>query len=377
MFDFHGKGADFKRDLMGDVQNMVGRMLSNINATFAAQKDGTVVSDAHRVLNFQGPGVVIADDPTQRRTNVYIGGAGLISTPTQLVLSATTSKAFSLWNGTSNNTPPAYWQTLAFNDSGWAAAVAPSAGAATTIPGATRLWSSLTPAGLTEQTLFRHTFTAPAGTYQAVTLTVEADNYIDAAYVNGTLVGSATNGVPGSSPSKATLSVTPGLIVAGGTNVLAVLARNADPPSGGSAWMAYVINSTLVTTATSNTVSAFLAANVTMTTANTYYDGPSISLTAGTWLVMAGVDCGNESTGAGQVAAKLWDGTTVYGTAEQNAPSAGVYATPFTSAVVALSGTTTLKISAATQQNGSIMRAALRVNSAGNNATHIMAFQIG
>ena len=110
MLHFQNKGADFKRDLMSDIQDMLVKALSSISATVASQQNGSVVSDQHRILNFQGAGVVVRDDPTNRRTNIFISGGASQSAPTY-IYSAPGSKALSLWNGSSNNAPPANWQT--------------------------------------------------------------------------------------------------------------------------------------------------------------------------------------------------------------------------------------------------------------------------
>lgn len=375
MLDFQNKGAGFKRTLMSDVQDLVGRMISTISATIATQKDGASISDQHRVLNFQGAGVTVSDDPTMRRTNVLIGGTALVSTPTQLVISTTAAKKLSLWNGSSNNAPPANWQTVAFNDSGWAAAVVATGGAATTITGASKLWAATTPAGLTEQVLVRHSFTVAAGTYQDIAFKVEADNFVDAVYLNGTLLGSALNGVPAVSESRATFSITPSVLIVG-TNVLAIQGRNADSVLS-AAWAAYVINSTLVTAAptTSNTASSVLGSNVTMTNANQYYDGPSVSLGIGTWLVMAAVDVAPAVNGT-EVGAKIWDGTTVYASAETWAGITGSASTTFLATLITLGSTTTIKVSAVSQIANSTLRSSLIVNAAGNTCTYIRAIQI-
>lgn len=378
MLNFQNKGADFKRDLLDNVQDMVARMLSNISATIAAQKDGAIQSDGHRILNFQGAGVTVSDDPTMSRTNVLIGGTALVSTPTQLLISTTAAKALSLWNGSSNNAAPANWQTTGFNDSGWSAAATATGGAATTIAGATKIWSSTTPAALTEITLLRHSFTVPNGTYQSVSLTIEADNFIDAVYLNGTLLGSATNGVPGSSQSKATLSITPSLLIMG-TNVLAVQARNADSILS-AAWTAYVINSTAVTAAptTSNTASGALTADVTIAVANTFYDGPTVSLGLGTWLLVGSVNV-VDNTAGGNFTAKLWDGASNIIDSGEFSSSAGTASARMTlSGIVVLAATTTMRISVTNtiHPGASFIKAQTPQNAQGNTASHLIAVQI-
>ncbi|GAC1519353.1 MAG: hypothetical protein NVS2B16_25570 [Chloroflexota bacterium] len=367
--------ADFFSRILAESDKQVTRGLARTAATVGVQKDNVTMAERHRVLNFQGPGVTVADDPTQRRTNIYVGGSSLTSTSSQLVASSVSAKALSLWNGASNNAAPANWQTVAFNDTAWTNPVVATGGAATTIPNATKLWTTATPAGLTEIILIRHSFTLAAGTYQSISLTIQADNFIDAVYMNGTLIGSATNGVPGTSESNAKLSITASLLIAG-TNVVAIQARNQDTTLS-AAWTAYAIDSTVVTAAAGNTTtaSAFLGASVAMPSANTYYDGPSVSLIAGTWLVSAAVDVLCPTNGT-EVAAKLWNGTTVYVTGETWASVSGSASTTVVSAIVTLASTTTVKISAASQVANSTLQAALVVNGAGNNATYILAVKL-
>lgn len=379
--DFHSKGAAIKRLIESDLRETAISLLSGLTATLAAQKDGVGISDQHRVLNFQGAGVTVSDDPTMRRTNILIAGSALVSAPSQLVISTASAKTLSLWNGASNNAPPANWQTTGFNDAAWANALAVTGGgSATTIGGAARLWPTQTPAGMTEQALFRHSFTVTAGTYQSISVTIEGDNFVDAVYLNGTLLGSAVNGSPGVANSKTTLSITPSLLIVG-TNVLAVLGRNADPTAVtlNSGWSAYVINSTVVTAAptTSNTASAALSGDVTIAVVNTFYDGPAVSLGIGTWLVSGHVTL-QDNTAGGNFTAKLWDGPTVICSAENSSNAATAVTHITLSGLVTLAATTTIKISVtnSVHAGASFIKAATPQNSQGNNASYIMAVQI-
>lgn len=92
-----------------------------------------------------------------------------------------------------------------------------------------------------------------------------------------------------------------------------------------------------------------LAANVTMTTNGTYYDGPNSGVLAtGTWLVWwkALLESAG-ATASHQYQGKLWDGTTVYDEQEMDMMGAvagfGISLSGF--AVVVLGSTATLKIS--------------------------------
>jgi hypothetical protein len=95
-----------------------------------------------------------------------------------------------------------------------------------------------------------------------------------------------------------------------------------------------------------------LAAPVTTTTAGTWYDGPSVSLAAGTWFVTATVTGANASGGATLFAVKLWDGTNLFAATEQWAAVNGQDYSLTVSAIVVLGFTTTVKASAAWNNNG-------------------------
>ena len=56
-------------------------------------------------------------------------------------------------------------------------------------------------------------------------------------------------------------------------------------------------------------VEAALGADVAMTDADTWYDGPSVALSAGTWLLVGHVLYDGNGN-ANRVVGKLWDGTT-------------------------------------------------------------------
>jgi hypothetical protein len=90
--------------------------------------------------------------------------------------------------------------------------------------------------------------------------------------------------------------------------------------------------------------------SVTMTTANTFYDGPSVSLAKGTWFIVGTVSVRKPQTVTSmQINAKLWDGTTVESAAfawDSYAASTGYEAISLSlSGIVVLGSTTTLKIS--------------------------------
>lgn len=121
------------------------------------------------------------------------------------------------------------------------------------------------------------------------------------------------------------------------------------------------------------TASAQLSADVAMASANTYYDGPSVSLAAGTWLVYTSVHVRGGSSGG--VTMKLWDGTTV-----AISGYSGLSGEP--SVQMALSwpvspgSTTTYKVSAAGSGSGYSIRAQAALNAAGNTCSSICAVKV-
>ncbi len=122
------------------------------------------------------------------------------------------------------------------------------------------------------------------------------------------------------------------------------------------------------------TASAEQASPVTLAVAGTYYDGPSVSLAAGTWLVIAHVNLQLNGTNPhGTV--KLWDGTNLFGSAESGITSTYRIAIPV-SALVVLAGTTTVKVSAACSSGTtSVLESAALSNGAPAKATGIVAIQ--
>jgi hypothetical protein len=122
-------------------------------------------------------------------------------------------------------------------------------------------------------------------------------------------------------------------------------------------------------------LSAFLSANLAMPTAGTYYDGPTITVPAGTWLLIAAASI--RAGAATDLDAKLWDGTTVLATAEGYNGGSTSVGEVTVSAIVTPSTSTTYKMSAATQQANSTMQATMATNAAGTlNATWIIAVPI-
>ena len=125
-------------------------------------------------------------------------------------------------------------------------------------------------------------------------------------------------------------------------------------------------------------VESALSADVTMTTAATFYDGPSVNVTAGTWLLIGNLTAKGSTTNERmRLEAKLWDGTTVL--ASGTTASAAVSGiTSFTSvpvcAVRTATGNETWKISGAGAANNQLISAAV---TSGNTASYLRAIRIG
>jgi hypothetical protein len=140
-------------------------------------------------------------------------------------------KVLSLWNGASNDAPPADWETAEYDDSAWGAAVE------ATDPYewyATPLWDSATPSPSNEECLFRHAFTLPAGTTQ-VRMRANFNNGSQGYYLNGTLLGTVAEN-PGIAPGNGWQIIDPGVWVAGATNTLALRCKDAGGPVACCVW---------------------------------------------------------------------------------------------------------------------------------------------
>ena len=124
------------------------------------------------------------------------------------------------------------------------------------------------------------------------------------------------------------------------------------------------------------TVSNTLTGDVSCPSTATYYDGPSVALTPGTWLLTGCVTvrCDHQE----EWEAKLWDGTNVASQAEGFMALAGVSLQLVLTGIVVVTASATWKISATDQGNatGAIIAAAVSSNSAGNYASSLQAVKI-
>ncbi len=122
-------------------------------------------------------------------------------------------------------------------------------------------------------------------------------------------------------------------------------------------------------------VEAALGADVGMPTANTFYDGPSVALTAGTWLLVGHITWQSDDGTSRSCTAKLWDGTTVEASAEESMNQGGRGQVTL-AGVVVVTGTPTWKISATLSLTNGSMLAAAAINGAGNNACRLVGIKI-
>lgn len=117
-----------------------------------------------------------------------------------------------------------------------------------------------------------------------------------------------------------------------------------------------------------------IAGNVSLNNTGNFFDGPSVSLTPGTWLLTGGVGLIDTAGGADFIA-KLWDGTTVESSGQVTTSAANHTDGIALSGIVTVTTTTAWKISAqdATSTSG-LIRAAW---GQGNNASYLRAVRIG
>ena len=129
-----------------------------------------------------------------------------------------------------------------------------------------------------------------------------------------------------------------------------------------------------------SSASAALAADVSLTTSNQWYDGPGVSLAAGTWLIAATITQVRAATTAETIFGRLTTGTVHYASTQMyHASVNGTGVTLSLNALITLAATTTIKCQCATSagNTNSRMKAALTANGSGNNATMITAFKVG
>lgn len=125
--------------------------------------------------------------------------------------------------------------------------------------------------------------------------------------------------------------------------------------------------------------SAALSSDVQLPTSNTYVNGPSLTLAAGTWLVMGTAQFQRNATTAVHWLARLSDGTTHYTSAQTYSPSvSGHTASLAVQSVITLAAQAVIRLQGATSAGSttSLMKAATPAAGSGNNATNILAVKI-
>jgi hypothetical protein len=118
----------------------------------------------------------------------------------------------------------------------------------------------------------------------------------------------------------------------------------------------------------------FIGANVPMTLANTVYDGPSLSLGAGTWLLRGRVQI-EGPVAAAYINGRLYNGATVIDEAEDYSQASEMKSLNVFG-VVTLTTTTTVKVSGISGTAGCTMRTTNVSNGTANKASHLLAVKI-
>jgi hypothetical protein len=126
-----------------------------------------------------------------------------------------------------------------------------------------------------------------------------------------------------------------------------------------------------------NSVSNFAAADVTLTSANTYYNCASVSLTAGTWLLMGTGTLGRTTTTAGNYNLRISTGTTHYASTQHyHASVANNFASLSCNAIVTVATTTTMYLQAAGTLTNDVVKATTPNNASGATATGLIGIRI-
>jgi hypothetical protein len=124
--------------------------------------------------------------------------------------------------------------------------------------------------------------------------------------------------------------------------------------------------------------SSAITVDVTLTTANQVYDITSVSLTAGTWLVVAQCQFYSSASGVTLYTARMLNassGAVLSSSSSMHPSQAGAVANANLGCIVTLTATTTLKLQATASVNSRTVR---YLSSPGNydNATCIQAVRI-
>lgn len=119
------------------------------------------------------------------------------------------------------------------------------------------------------------------------------------------------------------------------------------------------------------TASNSLTTDVSMSSGSTFYDGGTVSLPAGTWLITATATIESSNNSAMKITGKIWDGTTVYSASEGSVGSLGGGAKGYVNismnSLVTVSSTTTIKGSYASTIASCSLKAATADNNTGTS----------
>ena len=205
---------------------------------------------------------------------------------------------------------------------------------------------------------------------------------IDNAKVSGNFFGANTNGIlldssasiyvkdnflaNNNSAAIATQGTGPSYIATGNVGLSdntangdALTVAGTTPGAGGLAVLDDANAAAIRTTiGVGETVTDAETSNETMTTSGTFYDGASVDLTAGTWLITGTYTMSGSTTNERcSCVCKLWNGTTVAASGTDVGPAvSGVtsYATVTLTAIVTLAGNETWKMSATGNANNQV-----------------------
>lgn len=121
---------------------------------------------------------------------------------------------------------------------------------------------------------------------------------------------------------------------------------------------------------------ANLSADVNLNNTSNFFDGPSVSLTTGTW-DLEGIVLVQDTAGIANIVAKLWDGTNVEHSTQHTLAASNYVSGLALKGRVTVTSTTTWKISVRdiTSTSGKILAATVSAGS-GNNASMLKATRV-
>lgn len=126
-----------------------------------------------------------------------------------------------------------------------------------------------------------------------------------------------------------------------------------------------------------SSVSNFAATDVALTNATTYYNCATVSLTAGTWLLLGTSTLGRTTTTAGHYNLRISDGVNHYASTQHyHASVTNNFASLSCNAIVTVASTTTVYLQAAGSIAGDVAKATTPNNASGANATGLIGIRI-